>query len=334
MAIDKKPNKKYLIMEDVVTKMGGTIEDFVPERGTYYVNVLGKKILLEYHISIGRHSYNNVISTKCKEITYKLLVMNGLQSPKTLCFYRENYNRANALEKLNSLKYPVVTKNANGSNSSGVSTNVLTAKKASKIVEKELLNFTSVIAQEMVFGKEYRLLVLDERIIGALEMIHPYVIGDGIATVKNLIKTKQNNTKRRTKFDKALKQILKDQNSSLRDVPKKGKTIYFKRNSCLAEGGETKDVTSIVHKDVKKIGVDASKAVGKFLVGIDIICKDISKKQTKNSVSILEINGKPDFYIHYNPTHGKSRNVLKEILKFLTKLTFSISPDDRKNINE
>jgi energy-coupling factor transporter ATP-binding protein EcfA2 len=35
----------------------------------------------------------------------------------------------------------------------------------------------------------------------------------------------------------------------------------------------------------------------------------------------LEINGKPDLYIHYNPTHGQSRNVIKDIIQFILKLS-------------
>ncbi len=110
----------------------------------------------------------------------------------------------------------------------------------------------------------------------------------------------------------------------LSTVIPKNKIIYIKRNSCLAEGGETRDVTDLVHDDVKKICVSASKTVGKYLIGVDAICKDISKKQTKISFNILEINGKPDIFIHYNPTYGKSRSVFKDILKFLVKVSVTL----------
>ncbi len=309
--------------------MGGTIEEFVPERNCFYVNIQGKSLLLENNISITRQSFISVRLTKCKEIAHKLLLANGLPSPATECFYNRTYNKTEATKKLDTLKYPVILKNAVGSNSRGVFPTVMSTKEALKILKKELPHYRSMVAQEMVFGKEYRILVLGEKIIGALEMIHPHIVGDGISTVKKIIKEKQSDTEVRTKFDKKLNQILKSQKVSLRSVVPKNKVIYIKRNSCLAEGGETRDVTELVHKDAKDICVSASKTVGKYLVGVDVICKDISKKQTKKSFNILEINGKPDLFIHYSPTYGKTRNVLKEAIKFLIEVSIPL-PSNRK----
>jgi len=47
--------KNPLIIKNAVLKMGGTIEEFVPERGCFYINVLGKRILLERKISIKKN---------------------------------------------------------------------------------------------------------------------------------------------------------------------------------------------------------------------------------------------------------------------------------------
>jgi len=87
-----------------------------------------------------------------------------------------------------------------------------------------------------------------------------------------LTRTKQKITDKKTRFDLALLKTLKSQNVSFDTVLTKRKVIYFKRNSCLAEGGETRNVIDLVHKDVTDICVKASKVVGRYLVGIDIIC--------------------------------------------------------------
>lgn len=322
-------NKTLSIIRDVVLEMGGTIEEFVPEREFFYINMQGKRILLERDISITRQSFISGRLTQCKEVTHKLLLANGLPSPATVCFYNKSYDRTVALKKLSTLTYPIILKKAIGSNSRGIFPGVANIKEALKIIERELPRLRSMVAQKMVFGKEYRILVFGERVIGALEMIHPHVVGDGVSSIRKIIKEKQSTTKKRTKFDKTFKQILKSQGVSLGSVIPKGKMIYFKRNSSLAEGGETMDVTDIVHKDLKNICIDASKTVGKYLVGIDVICKDISKKPTKRTFNILEINGKPDLFIHYNPTHGKVRNVLKDIIKFLIKVSLPLPSNNK-----
>ena len=64
--------KNPLIIKNAVLNMGGTIEEFIPERGCFYINVLGKRILLERKISITRQSLVSGQLTRCKDITHKL----------------------------------------------------------------------------------------------------------------------------------------------------------------------------------------------------------------------------------------------------------------------
>jgi cyanophycin synthetase len=211
-------------------------------------------------------------------------------------------------------------KDSEGSQSRGIFPFIGNVKDAMIVLEEELPHYRYMVAQEMVFGKEYRLLVLDEKVIGALEMIPPYALGDGISTIRKIIEEKQSSTERRTEFDEKLEQILKEQNFTLESVMSKNEIAYIKKSSCLAEGGETTDVTDLVNVDVEKICVEASKVVGKHLVGIDVMCEDVSKSPSVQSFNIIEINGKPDLYIHYDPTHGKTRDVVADIVKFMVKL--------------
>jgi cyanophycin synthetase len=312
--------KNPLIIKNAILKMGGTIEEFVPERGCFYIAIFGKRILLERKISITRQSFVSGQLTRCKDITHKLLIANNLPSPVSECFYKKSYNKNLAKLQLAHLKYPIILKDAQGSNSRGIFPLIGNIKDASKVLDEQLPHYRSMIAQEMVFGKEYRLLVLDEKIIGALEMIPPYALGDGFSTIRNIIEEKQLLTEKRTAFDEKLLQILKEQNVTLESVMPKNEIAYFKKSSCLAEGGETRDVTDFVHSEIEKIAVAASKVVGKYLVGIDVMCGDISVDPSLQSFHIIEINGKPDLYIHYSPTHGKTRNVVEDIVKFMVKV--------------
>jgi cyanophycin synthetase len=308
------------IIKKVVQEMGGTIEEFVPERGCFYINVLGKRIFIERKISISRSTFVSVRMSKCKDLTHALLREHNLPTPETQAFYNKTFLRENAIEKLNTLKYPIIIKDAQGSNSKGIFPFIYTAKEALKVLEEELPKFRSVVAQQMVFGKEFRLLVLGEKIIGALEMIPPFIVGDGNSTIKELILEKQELTEKRTAFDEKLDLILEEQNVTLQSILEKDKGVYIKRSSSLAEGGEMRDVTSLVHPEIEKICVEASKVVGKALTGIDVMCDNVSLSPYEQSFNIIELNGKPDLYIHYNPKHGETRNVIKEILEFMVKL--------------
>lgn len=317
MAIKTHANNRFHILKEVVEEMGGTIEKYIPERHCYYVTLQGKRFLIEQDIPINRQLFATALSTKRKDVTYKLLTDNGINSPYTTCFYRKDFCEKEAMKALEMMQYPVVIKQSSGSNSRGIYFSIETAKQALLVLQRGLPIYGSMIAQEMVRGKEYRVLVLGDRVIGALEMIHPFVVGDGVSTIKRLIRDKQQNTKSQTKLDGDLKRFLKQQGVTLRTVLEEGAQVFIKGHSCLAEGGETRDVTELVHEDVKRICVAASKIVGKHLIGIDVICDDISAAQTADSFTVLEINGKPDLYIHYQPTHGKMVNVIKDVLQFI-----------------
>jgi D-alanine-D-alanine ligase-like ATP-grasp enzyme len=308
------------IIKEAVLKMGGTIEEFIPERGCFYINIGGKRIFLERKISLTRQTTGAGQLTRCKDVTYKLFHTNNLPTPQTECFYKKTYDAVRAKVQLEALPYPIIMKDAEGSNSKGIFPFIGNASDAMIVLEKELPRYRSMIAQEMVFGKEYRVLVLDEKVIGALEMIPPYARGDGVSTLRNIIEEKQCQTERRTEFDEKLKQLLKEQNVTLESVMSKNEIAYIKRTSCLAEGGETRDVTDSVNENIGKICITASKIVGKYLAGIDIICTDIAQDPSQQAFNILEVNGKPDLYIHYNPTHGHTRNVVEDIVKFMVKI--------------
>lgn len=309
------------IIKDVVLSMGGTIEEFIPERGCFYVNISGKRIFLERKISLTRQTCGAGQLTRCKDVTYKLFREHGLPTPNTKCFYLKSYDAVVAKKQLSELSYPIIMKDSEGSNSRGIFPFIGNLEDAVTMLETELPRYRSMIAQEMVFGKEYRVLVLNDKVIGALEMIPPYARGDGTSTVQDLIERKQSQTEQRTAFDKKLECLLKEQNVTLKSVMPKNEIAYIKRTSCLAEGGETRDVTDSVNDEIGKICIAASKAVGKYLAGIDVICGDISQSLSGQPFNILEVNGKPDLYIHYNPTHGQTRNVVKDIVRFMAETT-------------
>lgn len=308
------------IIKQVVEEMGGKIEKIVPERGCFYIKIKGEKIFVSRKFQISVNFLSGKGATAFKDVTYHLLNENGIPTPKTVCFYKKTFNEKDLKKKLNLLKYPIVIKDADGSNSKGVFVNIKTINEAENIIVRELNNYSRLIAQEMVFGKEYRVLILSNKAIGVLEMIPPRIFGDGKSTVKELIDKKQAKTHKKTKFNENLDKILFDQGVNLNSVLEKEKEIFIKINSCLAEGGEMRDATELINDKIELFCANAAEAVGKCLAGIDIICEDISKSPDEQNFTILEINGKPDLYIHYKPTYGKTRNVIKDIITFILKL--------------
>ena len=138
--------KNPLIIKEAILKMGGTIEEFIPERGCFYINIFGKCILLERKVSISRQSFISGQLTRCKDITHKLLEAHNLPSPKTECFYKKNYDRKKAEKQLNSLSYPIILKDAQGSNSRGIFPLVGNLADALSLLEDELPHYRSTVS--------------------------------------------------------------------------------------------------------------------------------------------------------------------------------------------
>jgi cyanophycin synthetase len=316
--------KNSAIIKKAVEEMGGTLEKIIPERKYFCINVNNEKIFISRKFEIARDFISGKMLTAYKDLTYVVFKKNNLPTPNSACFYKKTLNESDLKSKLSTLSFPIVVKDANGSNSKGVFVNIKSPEEAKNLIKREVQNFSYLIAQEMIFGKEYRVLILGKKAIGVLEMIPPRIFGDGKSTVEDLIKRKQAKKFERTKFDDALDSILNEQDLELTSIPEKDREVFIKKNSCLAEGGETKDVTELVHPSIVDVCAKAAKATGKLLAGLDIICDNIAEDINKQNFSILEINGKPDIYIHYNPNHGKTRNVVKDIIEFIIKLRKSI----------
>lgn len=317
--------KNTLLIRKVVEEMGGTFEEVIPERRCYYIHVRGKTFLITRKFRIAKNFISIAGATAYKDLTYTLLKRQSLPTPATVFFFRKNFTPTEVGKKLSNLKFPIIIKDSAGSNSHGIFPYIKNLEEAEAVISKEILNFRSLIAQEMIFGKEYRVLILDGKVIGALEMIPPRIVGDGKSTVAQLIQEKQKHTRRKTPLDQALQRILTEQGFSLDTIPKAGETVSIKKSSSLAEGGETRDATDLVNGKIVAICDKAADSVGYYLAGIDIICADISADPATQTFGILEINGKPDVYIHYNPTHGKSKNVIKDIINFILKLNTTVS---------
>lgn len=107
-------------------------------------------------------------------------------------------------------------------------------------------------------------------------------------------------------------------NLKLDSIPKVNEKVYLRANSNIATGGTCEDFTDKVHPSVIKI---CKKVLETFpglpYAGIDFLCSDISKKQTKNSYIILEVNSIPGIKMHMYPSIGTSRNISKYIVDLM-----------------
>lgn len=219
--------------------------------------------------------------------------------------------------------FPCVLKPIEGGHGNKVFVNIESLEEFKEILP---LIFTkhgkkNVLLEEFVKGKDYRLLVIGEKVAAVMERIPAHVVGDGKSNIRQLIKKFNQNPLVGKKYEKPLcriklngegKRNLKKRGKKLTDVPKKGERVFLRQNANISTGGIGRDVTNEVDAKLKKMAIRAAKAIGMVITGVDIIYN-----KSSGQLHVLELNDCPGIDIHHYPAMGKSQQVATDIVEFL-----------------
>jgi D-alanine-D-alanine ligase-like ATP-grasp enzyme len=221
---------------------------------------------------------------------------------------------------------PVIVKPNSGSQGVGVSM-VHNKKEFSKAVRRIFKHDKIVLVQKPVRGKDYRIVVLDKKIISAYERIPLNIIGDGKSSILKLLENKQrefNKSGRDTRIkttDPRIVTKLAHQDLNLLSIPNKGIRIFLLDNANLSTGGDSIDVTDRVHPRFKAIAVKLTRDMGLRLCGVDLMIEgDISENPKKYWV--LEINSAPGLDHYANIGKSQERiveDLYLEVLRHMEK---------------
>lgn len=186
-------------------------------------------------------------------------------------------------------------------------------------------DFSYVLAEKKIRGKEYRVLVFEGRIIAVAEYLPPTLVGNGKDTILTLIESHNRSlTPASGRYPIPIKpelaHILSEQDLSLSMVPAAGLTIPLYLIAPISHGGAAIDVTAQVHPANQEVFLKAAKAVYLNIAGIDVITENISKPLTETGGVIIEINGGPDLSLHQHPINRPSFDAAEEILRLYFEL--------------
>jgi len=224
------------------------------------------------------------------------------------------------------LKFPVIVKPNSGSQGIGVEL-VHTKTEFYKSMNKIFKNDRMALVQRCIQGRDYRIVVLDNKIISAYERIPLRVVGDGISSIKQLLEKKKKYFQyvdRDTNIiidDFRIKNKLKQVNKNLKSILNKDEEIFLLDNANLSTGGDSIDVTKTIHKGFKKLAITLTKDMGLRICGVDLMIKgDITQKPDKYWV--IEINAAPGLD-HYVTTGKAQQKIVEdmylEVLKSMEK---------------
>ena len=259
---------------------------------------------------------------KDKEETKYLLNQAEIPVPKGEIVRTE----AGLKDAINYLKYPLVIKPINGNHGRGITTNIQSWDQAVNALHNAKRVSTSVIVEQFITGEDYRILVINHKMVAAAKRLPARIIGDGKHTVQQLIDLVNADPRRGYGHEKVLTSISIDEITlkllelkgyTLDTIISKGEILVVKDTANLSTGGTSVDVTDIVHPSIVFMAERISRVVDLDICGIDFMTNDISSPVYETRGAVLEVNAGPGFRMHLAPAEGLPRNVAAPVIDML-----------------
>jgi len=232
---------------------------------------------------------------------------------------------AGAVAAAETLGYPVVVKPRDGNHGRGVSVGLATPEAVEAAFEIARAISRRVIVEEQFVGRDFRVLVVDGRVVAAAERRPPEVVGDGVSTLAALVERVNRDPRRGDGHEKPMTKIRLDDvvdahlaacGLSLDAVPAEGEPVQLCPAANLSRGGTAHDVTDRLHPEVRAVCERAARVVGLDVCGVDLVAPSVEVPLGKHS-GIVELNAAPGLRMHLAPSEGVARDVGESIVERL-----------------
>jgi cyanophycin synthetase len=309
----------------------GSIVDEAKARGIPWIR-LGTNSLIQLGYGINQMRFQATMTCKTsniavdiacnKEQTKKMLDAASIPVAKgSICVDEEDLT-----ETIKSIGYPIVLKPLDGNHGKGASINVLNWEDAVMGLKYAQKYSRRVIVERFITGYDFRILVIDNKIVAAAQRVPAHVIGDGKHTIDELIKQVNDDPRRGYGHENVLTEIEIDRDSqeliekrgfTVYTIPENGDIVYLKSTANLSTGGTSIDVTDMMHPENIFMAERISRIIGLDICGIDIMASNLTQSLKENGGVILEVNAAPGFRMHLSPSVGLPRNVAAPVIDML-----------------
>jgi cyanophycin synthetase len=278
---------------------------------------------MRFQATITCKTSNIAVDIACnKEETKRMLDLASIPvASGSICVDEEDLE--NTIKKIG---YPIVIKPLDGNHGKGASINVVTWEDAVAGLEYAKKYSRRVIVEKFITGFDFRVLVIDNKLVAAAKREPAHVIGDGKQTIQQLIEETNRDPRRGYGHENVLTQIdvdrdtldlLEKLNYTVDTVPKNGEIVYLKSTANLSTGGTSIDVTDMMHPENIFLCERISRVIGLDICGIDIMAENLTQPLKENGGCILEVNAAPGFRMHLAPSEGLPRNVAAPVIDML-----------------
>lgn len=257
-----------------------------------------------------------------KEVTRTLLARAGISIPRgRLLRLTEEHDPVAAAATIG---LPLVLKPPDGHGGELAYPNIRTrGALAARLRSLGRLGVREIVAEHHVQGRNYRLLVLHGRLIGLSERLAPTVVGNGHATIRQLI-ARRNAFRRgnlpvlRVLLDADARRALRRQRLTAGSVPRRGQRVLLHDVTNVSKGGTCRELLTRAHPWWARVARRVFRAIpGARLLGIDLIAQDITRSPATQRWWIIEVNANPEIELHHFPWEGTPSDPATAIVRAL-----------------
>ncbi len=254
-----------------------------------------------------------------KQLTKKLLAAAGVPVPHG----REVDSVEDAWAAANEIGMPVVLKPKDGNQGKGVTVNITSQEQLETAWVAAAEFGRSILVERFLPGHDFRLLVVGDKLVAASHRAAPYVVGDAVHSIRELVEQVNSDPRRGTghatsltkiKFDDIAITCLANQGFDAGSVLAHGQRVALRHNANLSTGGSATDVTDDVHPAIAERAVAAAQMVGLDICGVDVVCDSILHPLEAQGGGVVEVNAAPGLRMHLSPSYGKTRPVGEAII--------------------
>jgi len=194
----------------------------------------------------------------------------------------------------------VVVKPVNGEQGLGVRVDLRELEEVMAAIHQVSEHPEEVLVEEMVEGKDLRIIVIGNEVVAAAVRKPPQVTGDGRYSVRELIEKQSRRRasathgESRIPLDDETARCVKQSGYDLESVPPPGVVLTVRKTANLHTGGAIHDVTPFLNPALSEAAVAGAQALGIPVVGLDFMVPDLKGE----AYNIIEANERPGLANH------------------------------------
>jgi cyanophycin synthetase len=219
--------------------------------------------------------------------------------------------------------FPVVVKPRDANHQRGISIELTEREEIQKAYHWAIEGGQTqdVMVEQFALGQHHRLLVVGNRLVAASRGHVETVLGDGVHSIEELVRTLNDDPRRGEAYTDPLGVVqlnaaaqieLSKQGFSIHSIPEPGRRVLISRTGDL-----TTDCTEEVHPITAQQAVLAARVVGLDVAGLDVLAIDIGKPLAPQRGAVVEVNAGPSLTPHVVPLFGSPQPVGQAIVEML-----------------